>query len=41
MNTILIILAIEFTILISFALFIYKIVNKDIKQYEREKHLPL
>jgi hypothetical protein len=41
MTYIIIILTIEFAVLISFALLIYKIVKKDMKQYERREHLPL
>jgi hypothetical protein len=40
MTKIIIILTIEFSVLISFAFMIYRIVKKDLKRYERE-HLPL
>lgn len=38
---IIIILAIEFTILMAFAFFIYSIVKKDVKRYRQQEHLPL
>lgn len=41
MNRIILILAIEFTVLFSFAFFIYRIVQKDIKRYRRGEYLPL
>jgi hypothetical protein len=41
MNWIIIILTIEFLVLISFAVFIYTIVRKDIKRYNKRDQLPL